>query len=175
MKFEDQIRNLRGEMDADDINVGEAWKGIENELPTRKTYWWLAAAAAAVALVVVTFWVSSDAPKIAEVEAPLSVEQIDPEAAKEKQELEKLYLASWTKLSDYKFEEADLEIFLNELDEINACEQDLLVRLGSASDQLDVLKKIVDQYRKKIRVVERMIRDLEKKKRNENKKLEVYG
>lgn len=175
-KFEEQIQEQRSSLDSQEPRIDKMWASVEGGLSKRKkrpTLYWLTVAAAAAVLVVFLLIPEEKSTVTLAEEALPGIEVFDEEAAKQESLLQDELDQKLSLLAGYEVSGADLETFQNELDLLDQMDLEMRELLGKTQNQEKLLRKLLEHYEKKIRIIERMIQKLEKQKRNENRKQDI--
>ncbi len=178
--LENEIKSKRSELDTQEPNLDRMWAGIEPQLtkPVRQLNWqrWLTVAAAACFIFAVGYFMSekSGSVDVAETEEVMNIADVDPELGREETMLVLEFQERQMKLAEYTLDDEDLNIFFYELSQIDSLDHELRLNIGKVKNQKKLLQALLDNYKKRIRIVDQMIRDIEKKERRENRKKGSY-
>lgn len=172
-EFEKQIQDQRTSLDSQEPRTELMWskveEGLSRDKKPRRIYWIVAAAASVIIAVLFLFPGESE---VIVAEKP-GIEAFDEEAAKEESLLQNELDQKLSVLAGYEVSGADLQDFQSELDQLDLMDQEMREMLGKTQNQEKLLRTLLEHYKKKIRIIERMIQKLEKQKRNENRKQDI--
>lgn len=178
--LENEIKSKRTEMDTQEPNLDRMWAGIEPKLekPVRRLNWksWVAVAAAACIVFAIGYFMNrnDESVSLAEVEEVMEIVDVDPELAKEEMLLVTEFAERQNQLAGYQLEGDDLNAFFYELAQIDSLDAELRTKIGRVKNQDKLLQSLLNNYKKRIRIVDQMIRNQEKKERRENRKKGSY-
>lgn len=171
-RFEDRIRDKRNELDTESPDIDAMWAVVDHRVnggsgfESRVIWRWVAAAACVIIVFGLGYWTALQPDE----DPPITVAELDPAIGQQTDSLQREFEQKYAQLASYDFTEEDVAVFKRELDEIDRLEAELRNMLGTVKHQDRALRLLIDHHQKRIRVIERMIKKLEKKERNENRK-----
>lgn len=165
------MNHLRGEMDVEEPRVDLMWGRIESKIeqPAKLRSMWKywAAAAGVAAIFALGYWSAGSPDPIAQPQ--LSIADLDPQMGQEEQRLQNEFMSRQAVLKEYEFNPEEVLIFESELAQIDSIDAEMRQMLGKVQNQERLLRTLLNHYQKKIQVIDRMIKKLEKQRRNENR------
>lgn len=177
-KFEDDIRNQRHLIDREEAPIDKMWANIEAKKPVRSIPWRSIAVAACVIVVGgIGYFIGvdhgGDQMPVAATPA-IEIKDVDPQLAAEEDVLKMEYEEKITMLANYEYSPDQVAVFQNELDELDLLDQEMRQLLGKVQNQEKLLRTLLDHYHKRIKIIDRMIQKIEREKRKETRRNEVY-
>jgi len=180
--FEDEIRKQRGNLDREEAPIDQMWANVESKVvapKVRKGLPWkqIAVAASIVSVAFVAYQFGAymgPVPEITEVDKSLEIRDIDPEMAMMEAVLKSEYETKLATLADYEYNPEQVAIFQQELDELDLLDQEMRQMLGKVQNQEKLLRTLLDHYRKRMKIIDRMIQKIEREKRKDNRRNETF-
>ena len=172
MNLEEYIRKLRKKMDVEKPDEESIWAGISSEMSRkshikRMLFWKIAAAvllAIALGVTLNNNFSGSD------IQKPL-MSGLSPEMARqEKQLLEKIDTYQ-ERLQQTNYKKTQLVTQHSELKRIDRLITQYSKDLDTYGPRPEILNTLIDLYHKKIKVMDRMLNEIQKSKSHEDKKI----
>lgn len=165
-KFEEHVRNQRPWMDVEEPDLGAVWEGIEDALPTpssKRPFRWMRVGAAAAVILLCGLLAHQSTRPVELAEAP--EESLFPESYLNEESLLTASFASLVaELEAAKDSSIDLSFLEAELQEIDRMDTELRESLAQTRDQSKVLQRLLLHHEKKIRILQHMLREVNKRK-----------
>ncbi len=176
-KFEDIIRSQRHQLDVENPDDALIWEGIHQEIGRKRTirnnYFWKAAA-------ILVFLAASGYVFYNEFVAPkqniynITLGEIAPEYAKQVLNYQTEIDEKWGEFSRVKSEKSvDLTFYFKEMDQLDQmfrqCQEDFY-QIGS-NERL--IKAMLDNYEKRVRILDRMLMEIQKQKDYEERQKQI--
>ncbi len=172
-KFEDDIREQREGIDVESPNLEKLWDAIESDLDktavVNHNFRIIKIAAAVLLLFGAGYFTHFIADKNSPSTVELSMADLNPEMAQEELVLQEELEKSFVKLASYNYDEQEMEMFVRELDEIDRIDKELRSSMGKIKDYNRLLHTLLNHYERKIRIINRMIKEIERHEKNENR------
>lgn len=168
--IEEYLKKNRSSMDVEDPDDDFIWSGIQSELNTKpsiRLFSWKAAAIILLALVTgfVLNSVLNPKPKV----VSLMLAEISPEYA----EREKFYQASiqqkWDQINSRPYQKTDYADIFREMDQLEKLKAESLDDMIELGSNPRLVKTLFEYYKIKNRLLEIMLAEMDKKRKNELK------
>ncbi|MCB0762157.1 MAG: hypothetical protein KDC12_11595 [Flavobacteriales bacterium] len=179
-QLEDKIRALRGELDQPQPDLDRMWKRMEPRLPAENKHkamrqWAIIIGAAAVVFLIGYFVGPERVVESSHHNHIVTISEVDSALGMEEIALRKELEERQVTLVGATLDDSQVEMFLEELAIIDSLDMELRSQIGQVQNQRKLLESILDNYRKRIRLMDQIIREMEKKERNEKRKQGAYA
>jgi hypothetical protein len=174
MKFDEYIRKNRQKLDVEKPDEDFLWTGISqslNNTKKRNGYLILKIAAAifiAIGLSFITYQIIA-----IRLNQELILANIDPNLAKEEAELQNQIKVYYQVLEKSDYNKELLTENYRDLEYIDTLLKQYSNDLGKNGPNPRLLNSLMDLYQKKIRLLDRMLNEIEKDRKNENYKTNI--
>ncbi|MCB2194618.1 MAG: hypothetical protein KQH79_02100 [Bacteroidetes bacterium] len=174
MNIEEYIRKNRNQMDVEHPDEDYLWTGISHSISKKKNrsrFLALKIAAAAVviiALSIITYQVTS-----LRSNQQLILANIDPDLAKQEAQFQHQIKAYYQVLQKTDYDKDQLATSYKDLEYIDTLIIKYSEDLNTYGPNPKLLNSLMDLYQKKIKLLDRMLNEIEKQKRYENAKTNI--
>lgn len=174
MNIEEYIRKNRNQLDVEHPDEDYLWTGIShsiNKKKSRSRFLALKIAAAVVviiALSVITYQVTS-----LRSNQQLILANIDPDLAKQEAQFQHQIKTYYQVLQKTDYDKDQLATSYKDLEYIDTLIQKYSEDLNTYGPNPKLLNSLMDLYQKKIKLLDRMLNEIEKQKRYENAKTNI--
>ncbi len=174
MNIEEYIRQNRQNIDVENADEDYIWAGIShsiNKKSNQKRFFTLKIAAAAVlviALSFITYQVTS-----LRSNQQLILAKIDPNLAKQEAQFQNQIKTYYQVIQKANYDENMLATSFNDLEYIDTLIQKYSEDLNTYGPNPKLINSLMDLYQKKIRMLNRMLNEIEKNQKNENNKTNI--
>jgi len=168
-KLEDYIRQNRDKLDVEEPDDQFIWEGIKQQSSTRRispAIMWKAAAVAIVLLTCAYFMnliINQN-----NTQTPFTLSNISPELAKEENLFRLVIDEKMKEIENYDIDPSDFEDIFNELDILELTNKKFLEDLKTQQGNPRLIKALLRYYELKIKILERLLTEIEKHKLYEN-------
>ena len=174
MNIEEYIRKNRNQLDVDQPDEDYLWTGISHSINTKRsrnrflTLKIAAAAAIVITLSFITYHVTS-----LRHNQQLILAKIDPNLAKQEAQSQQQIKTYYQVLQKTDYDEDLLTTNFKDLEYIDTLIQKYSDDLSKYGPNPKLLNSLMDLYQKKIKLLDRMLNEIEKNKRYENNKTNI--
>lgn len=175
MKFEKSMQQIRPELDVEKTDEEYLWKGISEGINRRKTrkkllFWRMAAS---LLLLVVLGFLFQHIVWERNQDNKLLLKGYGEKIANQEAQLVKEINTYQEKLKQADFNKNKLATEFSELKRIDRLINQYSEDLEAYGPKPKILHTLIDLYHKKIRVMDRMLNEIQKTKRHENHKFNI--
>lgn len=174
MNFEEYIRKNRNKLDVEQANEDMLWNGISESLNQDKKknlHIFLKIAASIIILFVIGFF--SYQVVAIRTNQELILANIDPNLAKQEAELQNQIKVYYKAIEQSNFDKDLLTTNFKDLEYIDTLINQYSKDLNQNGPNTRLLNSLMDLYEKKIRLLNRMLNEIEKSQKNENYKTHI--
>ena len=177
MNIEEYIRKKRNQLDVESAEEDYLWTGIAHSLNTKSSqkklrrFFNLKIAAAAVlviALSLITYQITS-----LRSNQQLILAKVDPELAKQEAQFQHQIKTYYEVLQKTDYDKEQLTTNFKDLEYIDTLIKKYSKDLNTYGPNPKLLNSLMDLYQKKIRLLDRMLNEIEKTKKYEIKKTSI--
>jgi hypothetical protein len=174
MNIEEYIRKNRNQLDVEHPDEDYLWTGISHSISKKKSRSRFlvlkiaAAAAVIIALSVITYQVTS-----LRNNQQLILANIDPDLAKQEAKFQHQIKTYYQVLQKTDFDKDQLATSYKDLEYIDTLILKYSEDLNTYGPNPKLLNSLMDLYQKKIKLLDRMLNEIEKQKRYENAKTNI--
>ncbi len=174
MKLDEYIRRNRDLLDVEKPDVDFLWTGISQSLTKKNKkgkYLIFKIAASFVIILGLSYMVYEF--KSIHNNQQLILAKIDPNLAKQEAQFQQQIKAYYQVLEKTDFDKSTLETSFKDLDYIDTLINKYSNDLSQFGPNPRLLNNLMDLYQKKIKLLDRMLNEIEKEKRYENDKTKI--
>jgi hypothetical protein len=175
MKFEDQIKNMRSQMDVEQTDEQYIWKGIAKDIhkskANRKLIFWKIAAG--LLLILTTSLLIINYSNQNKNNSQLLLAEQDEEMAAQEAQLVKQINVYKSELKQANYNKEKLATEFSEIKKIDRLIQKYSEDLENYGPDPRILNTLMDLYHKKIMVMDRMLNEIQKTQKDENTKINI--
>lgn len=174
MNIEEYIRKNRNQLDVEQPDEDYLWTGISHSLNKKKSrsrflvLKFAAAAVVIIALSVITYQVTS-----LRSNQQLILANIDPDLAKQEAQFQHQIKTYYQVLQKTDFDKDQLATSYKDLEYIDTLILKYSEDLNTYGPNPKLLNSLMDLYQKKIKLLDRMLNEIEKQKHYENAKTTI--
>lgn len=174
MKIDEYISKNRQEFDVEKPDVDYLWTGISQSLNTKKRQklFFLFKIAASVIILLGIGFIAYQMLAIRSNQE-LILAKVDPNLAKEEQQLQNQIKVYYQVLKDSDYNKDLLSENFKDLEYIDTLLKQYSNDLNQNGPNPRLLNSLMDLYEKKIRLLDRMLNEIEKDRQNENYKTNI--
>ena len=168
--FENYLKNERTSLDIETPDDDFIWAGIQSDLKPKRTFQFLSWKAAAIILLAlisgyVLNSVLNPTPKVVQ----FSLADISPEYAKQEQVYQASIQERWAQIKQTDYKPAEFADIFKEIDELELLKAESLRDFKELGGNPRMVKTLFEYYEIKIRLLEIMLAEIEKKENNKTK------
>ena len=168
--FEDYLKQNRASLDVEDPDDDFIWSGIQSELKAKKSFNFISWKMAAIVLLALVSGfmlnsVLSPNPKVVQ----LALADISPEYAKQERFYQTSIQQKWDQINNEEIKRADYADIFDEMDQLEELKAESLKDLEELGGNPRLVKTLFEYYEIKVRLLEIMLAEIEKKKNDEIK------
>ena len=174
MNIEDYIRKNRDQLDVEKVDEDYLWTGIShsiNKKPNRSRFLLLKIAASVIIIVTLAF-ITYQLTSL-QRNQELILANIDPNLAKQEAQFQTQIKTYYDILQQTNYSEDLLTESFNDLEYIDTLISKYSNDLSTNGPNPRLLNSLMDLYQKKIRLLDRMLNEIEKNKQYENDKTNI--
>ncbi len=170
-ELEDHIKNKRQELDVEAMDDQKIWSGIqrhfsENSVLRKRMVFWRAAAFITL-LISIGFVLTYEFSK--KSDDPLAAIK-EEEMVYQHQMYDQVIENKWEEVNGMQMGIDDFPWLMNELEDIEQVHLDYLKDMKKMGEQPEIKRAIENYYAQKIRLLDRLLIEIEKKQNNEKRK-----
>jgi len=168
--IEKYLNENRTKLDVEEPDIDSVWEGIRavkdkkrNILPV----WFWKVAALFIFLVSGTYFMINETKE--ENKIIISLADISEELGKQESDLKQLVNLKWEEVAPLLNEEnTDIKFLLEELNELDTFYNSYEKDLGTTDANEEIVTVLLDYYQKKIRILNRILHEIQKQQSHEN-------
>ena len=168
--LENYLKEKRWELDVEEPNEDAIWSGIQNKTESKNFVfpsWFWKVAAIFLFAVLVTYTVTNTRNKNQVVVITLA--DISKNLGQEEAQLKHLVNLKWEEVeSQLPADKNNLQFLFDELKELDKVYEDYQKDLYRTGPNEQIIEAMLDYYQKKIRLLNRMLLEIQKQKEHEN-------
>lgn len=174
MKLDEYIRKNRDLLDVEKPDEDFLWTGISQSLnkSTRESKYLIFKIAASAVIIIGLSFMVYELMSIHNNQQ-LILAKIDPDLAKQEAQFQQQIKAYYQVLEKTDFDKSALETSFKDLDYIDTLINKYSNDLSQFGPNPRLLNTLMDLYQKKIKLLDRMLNEIEKEKRYENDKTKI--
>ncbi len=168
--FEDYLKKNRASLDIEDPDDDFIWSGIQNDLRAKKSFNFFSWKMAAIVLIALMsgFMLNSIINQNSKV-VLLSLADISPEYAQQERFYQAAIQQKWDQINEEKIERSDYRDLFKEMDLLEKMKVETLKDLEELGGNPRLVKTLFEYYEIKVRLLEIMLAEIDKKKNDEIK------
>ena len=168
-KFEKYIREFRNDLDVEDPDMDLIWQGVQQNLPKRRPVRTLLSIAASIAILlsIGVYYFTTIGIEAPPEEVNIGVAQLDPSLAEEEKEFQQLISDKEKQLDMDDLKQSDFEEIFHELALLEKINKETKADISEYGKKDQLIKTLMKYYEQKIRLLELLSNEIEKKEYNE--------
>lgn len=170
-KLEDWIKNNRDNLDFDELDDDAIWQGINQTMRNKKNKarLFLSWAAIIVPIIGLSLFYLSDSPPVVEDNVfAKNLSDIDPKWKSIEANYEADIKQQWAKIKTEEIDPNRLEFLLEELKVLDEVNLEYRAHLPITENE-KLVNTLIDYYEKKTRILGKILKEIDRKKKTENK------
>ena len=171
-RFEKYIRNFRQDLDVDEPDMEIIWEGVQQELSHQRSKRWLWTVAATVALLIGAGLFLFSGQENSKLSYPNVVAQLAPSLAAEEEKFLLMIAEKEELLSLDQLDRGSYREIFSELDLLEKIRKESYSDIDEFGQKDQLIKALMKYYERKLRLLEILSNEIEKREYNEKRNSE---